>query len=745
MRLTPSSPPPSSSPGAMGDYQASPMDDLGVDGPEFTCDWFTCGLCGLQTSSIEGYVSHMILQERCVLHLCPSGAVRDLLLPRFSKRRKRRRNHSEEEAREEEEDVKERREGGGGGGGDTKVEVQAEEVEMGDVRRWKCQLCGLTFSRQAAILNHFKLQHRVGGISGSPCDNPNSRAPQVKEETAAAMAAAPVRHIIAVETQGSLDPMPQVQEESSKAWRELGCHRCGQIFKTGKILRAHISVVHSEGRPFQCDFQGCSYAFKTKGSLKRHQRRHTGERPFACQQCGRQFRESGSLTRHMQAQISCVRKSDAQIPLYGRTLPLHPPPHADRKPSVSLDIKFSLKQELSSAEEDPSTRLPTPSAAAAHLDESKAVLRSQLATGGPGGHMVKVESGGPSAGPPPLHVCKTEPQPPPPPPPSSTCSTPPPRPLENTGNGREEEEEEEEDIKPPSFLPDILRNSFTCPVCFKSYTQRPALALHIKLHLDELGDSCSECHRRFTSRQALGRHLSAHSSLRQFECGECGKTFKLLSHAKTHLLAHSSVKSVPCRYCPNLYKTKSARNMHERTHTSAPSFPCVECQRAFATKASLVRHLRTHTGEAPFSCRHCGRTFKEHGTLARHLRHKVPCAQQARMDRQLGGDVGIHLLPPSETSTIKDEGSGARVDEEDPASDTDQVSEGGTSSIFREREEEEEEEEEEEGSNLEWNEEEDAEEEEEEEEEEGGLAEGCRPPRILLMGKDSSASLLTHS
>ena len=66
---------------------------------------------------------------------------------------------------EETEDVKQvkiPKEGGGGGGGgeeeETKVEVQAEEVEMGDITRWKCQVCGLTFSRQAAILNHFKLQ-----------------------------------------------------------------------------------------------------------------------------------------------------------------------------------------------------------------------------------------------------------------------------------------------------------------------------------------------------------------------------------------------------------------------------------------------------------------------------------------------------------------------------------------------------------------------------------------------------------
>lgn len=44
---------------------------------------------------------------------------------------------------------------------DVEVIVQATEIETGGKKRWKCHICGLTFSRQAAIANHHKLQVHI--------------------------------------------------------------------------------------------------------------------------------------------------------------------------------------------------------------------------------------------------------------------------------------------------------------------------------------------------------------------------------------------------------------------------------------------------------------------------------------------------------------------------------------------------------------------------------------------------------
>ena len=56
----------------------------------------------------------------------------------------------------------------------------------------------------------------------------DTQEPQVKEEESGA----PVKHIITVETKANLDSLPAVTEHTDLTWKELGCHLCGQLFKT---------------------------------------------------------------------------------------------------------------------------------------------------------------------------------------------------------------------------------------------------------------------------------------------------------------------------------------------------------------------------------------------------------------------------------------------------------------------------------------------------------------------------------
>ncbi|KAG5839990.1 hypothetical protein ANANG_G00211370 [Anguilla anguilla] len=51
-------------------------------------------------------------------------------------------------------------------------------------------------------------------------------------------------------------------------------------------------------KPYQCDFSDCGRRFSRSDQLKRHQRRHTGVKPFQCETCQRKFSRSDHLKTH---------------------------------------------------------------------------------------------------------------------------------------------------------------------------------------------------------------------------------------------------------------------------------------------------------------------------------------------------------------------------------------------------------------------------------------------------------------
>lgn len=61
------------------------------------------------------------------------------------------------------------------------------------------------------------------------------------------------------------------------------------------------SVKKQAGRMFLCPFENCGMEFNTKFSMKRHQKKHTNQRPFSCEwpSCRKSFAEKSTLERHL--------------------------------------------------------------------------------------------------------------------------------------------------------------------------------------------------------------------------------------------------------------------------------------------------------------------------------------------------------------------------------------------------------------------------------------------------------------
>jgi len=87
---------------------------------------------------------------------------------------------------------------------------------------------------------------------------------------------------------------------------------CGKSFIQRSALTVH-SRVHSGERPHQCEFEGCGKSFSDSSSLARHRRTHTGRRPYVCTvpSCGKMFTRRTTLNRHVRSHQMPLKKRAA--------------------------------------------------------------------------------------------------------------------------------------------------------------------------------------------------------------------------------------------------------------------------------------------------------------------------------------------------------------------------------------------------------------------------------------------------
>ena len=65
-------------------------------------------------------------------------------------------------------------------------------------------------------------------------------------------------------------------------------------------LRFYVDRKHTGERPYACDVADCDYAAGTASTLKFHERKHTGERPFPCSypSCSYRAAVASALKKH---------------------------------------------------------------------------------------------------------------------------------------------------------------------------------------------------------------------------------------------------------------------------------------------------------------------------------------------------------------------------------------------------------------------------------------------------------------
>ncbi|XP_061099767.1 zinc finger protein 391-like [Conger conger] len=126
--------------------------------------------------------------------------------------------------------------------------------------------------------------------------------------------------------------------------RPYHCSDCDKSFARSDHLKLHQKT-HTGERPYLCS--QCGKSFPQLGSLKLHQRTHTGERPYHCSECGKSFPQVSSLKQHQRTHTGERPYHCSQC---GKTFPqssglrLHERTHTGERPYQCSQCKKSFNK-----------------------------------------------------------------------------------------------------------------------------------------------------------------------------------------------------------------------------------------------------------------------------------------------------------------------------------------------------------------------------------------------------------------
>uniref|UniRef100_H2MRJ7 Putative histone-lysine N-methyltransferase PRDM6 n=1 Tax=Oryzias latipes TaxID=8090 RepID=H2MRJ7_ORYLA len=174
-----------------------------------------------------------------------------------------------------------------------------------------------------------------------------------------------------------------------------------------------------------------------------------------------------------------------------------------------------------------------------------------------------------------------------------------------------------------SAIPTLVRSMvFPHSPCSRSFSLLDKVGAQSDSSFGHLG---SKNQRVLASPTSTSQLSSEFSDWHLWKCGQCFKTFTQRILLQMHVCPQNPDRPYQCGHCSQSFSQPSELRNHVVTHSSDRPFKCGYCGRAFAGATTLNNHIRTHTGEKPFKCERCDRSFTQATQLSRHQRLPNEC------------------------------------------------------------------------------------------------------------------------
>lgn len=154
-------------------------------------------------------------------------------------------------------------------------------IRTPEERRHECQICHKKFQRPTLLESHTRVHTGEKPIQCGHCDKSFRTSKSL------------TKHL---KTSTHMKACGEFEEKALEATKPFLCAQCGAKFFRKQGLLRHMQQLHSDERPYECEF--CEYKCKCKTNLKRHIELHKDERRFICELCGASFHAHATLKEH---------------------------------------------------------------------------------------------------------------------------------------------------------------------------------------------------------------------------------------------------------------------------------------------------------------------------------------------------------------------------------------------------------------------------------------------------------------